>query len=353
MAQQQLTALGAYIFAGGFTLGVRDHFKVLAHFESGSYGVATFQKNQPGIPVFIEPDRWPVKDYRGQVNFVYSNPPCAPWSAASVSRKIRWQDDPRVSCVHRSFSLLEAVRPNVWTWESVARTFNKGKELRDALTAKAMKLGYSVTHLLVEGARLGLPQRRNRYFMLAHNVPLEFAEPQFKEMTVRQALRGVKPDQASPLGSVDKPLMKYLKPGMELRDVFNEHFAHKAKRVKAGNTKSGWKVQGRPSFQKRRLSWDLPSYTVTGGACLLHPEDDRYLSVAEYAALCGYPKGYEFLGSLSIRYAQVAQCVTPTVGRWLAGEVRRNLEDGGLHARLKPTERIIDLRRDPMTIIDL
>jgi DNA (cytosine-5)-methyltransferase 1 len=344
--QHQFTALGTYIFAGGFTLGVRDHLKVLAHFEDGPYGTATFQKNQPGIPIFIEPDRWPVKDYRGKVNFVYSNPPCAPWSAASVSRKLAWQDDPRVSCVHRSFSLLDALRPDVWAWESVGRTFNKGKELRDALTVKAAKLGYSVTHLLVEGSRLGLPQRRNRYFMLAHKIQLEFEEPRFSEVTVRQALRGVKPDQHPGLGFVEK-IVKHIEQGGEGREVFERKFGKRAKTITLSTGRT--RVQGRPSFQLRRLAWDAPSFTLTGGAQMIHPVDDRYLSVAEYAALCGYPKGYEFLGTLSTRYAQVAQCVTPPVGRWLAGEVRRNLETGE-RLRGKPTERVVDLRRDPMTI---
>jgi hypothetical protein len=42
-------ALGTYIFAGGFTIGVSKHFNVLAHFEMkpGLYK-KTFQANFPG-----------------------------------------------------------------------------------------------------------------------------------------------------------------------------------------------------------------------------------------------------------------------------------------------------------------
>jgi hypothetical protein len=41
-------ALGTYIFAGGFTIGVSKHFNVLAHFEMkpGLYK-KTFQANFP------------------------------------------------------------------------------------------------------------------------------------------------------------------------------------------------------------------------------------------------------------------------------------------------------------------
>jgi len=46
---RRFRAVGAYIFAGGFTLGVRQHFNGLCHLEEGSYGVATMRKNQPDI----------------------------------------------------------------------------------------------------------------------------------------------------------------------------------------------------------------------------------------------------------------------------------------------------------------
>ena len=45
-----MKALGAYIFAGGFALGVEKHFDILAHFEMkpGVYK-KTFQANFPNV----------------------------------------------------------------------------------------------------------------------------------------------------------------------------------------------------------------------------------------------------------------------------------------------------------------
>src|SRR6185369_10322557 len=82
MSKKKPTALGAHIYAGGFSLGVRRHFDVLCHFEEWKFGVATVEQNLK-IPVHVgEPSTWPINEYTGYVDFVYCNPPCAPWSRA-------------------------------------------------------------------------------------------------------------------------------------------------------------------------------------------------------------------------------------------------------------------------------
>ena len=46
-----MKALGTYIFAGGFTLGVSKHFDVEAHFEGKpALYKKTFKANFPKIP---------------------------------------------------------------------------------------------------------------------------------------------------------------------------------------------------------------------------------------------------------------------------------------------------------------
>lgn len=83
------TAVGCYIFAGGFTLGVKTHFDVLAHLEADAYGVATARRNFPRLPIHVGPDNWPTRDFHG-VDFVYGNPPCF-----SGDTKVLTEDGPR------------------------------------------------------------------------------------------------------------------------------------------------------------------------------------------------------------------------------------------------------------------
>jgi hypothetical protein len=70
-------AVGAHIFAGGFTVGMRDSFEVPLHLEASNYGVATAQHNLPGLAVRVDPAmRWGAEDLRGRVHVIYGNPPC-------------------------------------------------------------------------------------------------------------------------------------------------------------------------------------------------------------------------------------------------------------------------------------
>ena len=112
------TAIGAYIFAGGFTLGVREHFEVRAHLEESKYGVATFTKNQPGIPVYFPPENWPISTLKRDhepIHFVYGNPPCAAWSGAGAATKkgrscsSSWR--PKSSSLKKASGLSDTVLP--------------------------------------------------------------------------------------------------------------------------------------------------------------------------------------------------------------------------------------------------
>ena len=74
-----MNAVGMHIFAGGFAVGVeRAGFDIEAHYEDGTYGVATFQHNRPGVPVHTKYVDWPAP--AGHVDLLYANPPCAPFS---------------------------------------------------------------------------------------------------------------------------------------------------------------------------------------------------------------------------------------------------------------------------------
>src|SRR6266566_8003425 len=140
------TALGVYIFAGGFIVGVKCvGFNVVTHLEDGPFGVSTTKRNHPELAghVHLDPASWPLDQLRG-VDFVYGNPPCAPWSQAGMSWKHKrgladswWERDPRVSCVYQMFDVLEKVRPRVWAWESVARAAVAGRPLIDSLAERA------------------------------------------------------------------------------------------------------------------------------------------------------------------------------------------------------------------------
>lgn len=332
---KKLTALGANIFAGGFSLGVSKHFKLLGHLEHDEYGAQTSRTNL-GVPVFVGADQWPEKM---KMDFLYSNPPCAIWSLAAGRGGQNWRLDPRLQRIRDIFGLIDRYKPTVWCWESVCQAFQTGRPFVEELADEAAKRGYSATYLLIDAAYLGTPQHRKRFFLVLHKVELDFKVPNFeKTMSAGQALKGVKADRALLMNignTLEAKILKHTKPGTRLQDTFDRMNP---------NPKIGPRGQklGRPSFLKRRLDPKKPSGVVIGNA-LFHPTANRFLAVNECAALCGYPQSWKW--PRSDGYNLIARGVMPPVGEWLARHVAAAIRKG---KRLKTVQRfLVDFRQAP------
>lgn len=324
--RKKLKALGSYIFAGGFTLGVRKHFDVVAHLEGNPYGVKTFRENFPHVPVHVGAEKWPLDEYRG-VDFVYSNPPCAVWSTLGKTSTTGapWDRDPRVKCVRDVFRLLEELEPAVWCWESVPRAYSAGRELVAELSSRARERGYAVSYVLHNAMYLGSYQNRRRFFLVAHRVDLPWRcsfRPPLTALEALERYRGNGDERT--MDNVRKPhftksLMRWTPPGWPMRrafEVYRERWPERARRM------------GTPGFGHRKLYTDRPSFPVLGWM-LIHPTKHRPLTVGEMAHLVGFPQTYRWESrSPTAIAALLARGVAPGVGRWLARIVRAGIEAG-------------------------
>lgn len=346
-------ALGCQIFAGGFTLGVSDHFRVLAHLELNSYGVASTKLNFPRLPVYASEDSWPLADLkRERIDFVYGNPPCAAWSNANGRKSDHWRKDPRPMCTRKHFNLIEALRPKVWAWESVVGAFTKGKEFVDDLTRLALDQGYSVTYLLHDAQWLGVPQIRKRFFMVAHRIDIPWKMPSFThDASAAEILAGVKrvKGQEFPTfkssGFTPKQGLKILAdvpPGGRLRDAW-ERFEIR-RNGKLTVTERGT-VKGRPTFGMYRVKTEGPANAIVGYK-VIHPTEHRILSVQECQVLSGFPAGYLFEGTgPDAKLSLIARGVCPPVGSWLAANVARGVRADKRAG--KPKVHMLDIRKPP------
>jgi DNA (cytosine-5)-methyltransferase 1 len=324
------TAVGAYVFAGGFSVGVRSAgFNVLAHLEDGPYGAKTVHANLREVKIFDVPDTWPIRQLKDQVDFIYANPPCAPFSSAGMSPlhhrgvKDEWyKKDPRVNCIHRTIGLL-AIRPKVLAFESVAQIWKKARPLILELASTARDQGYSVTCILFNNVDVGVPQaHRKRFFFIAHRVAFNPQPPNGHHVSVQEAIAHLAkdPGEGYPANPKYATVCAYTRPGQNLRDAWNKKHPDAAPDPKTG------RMKGRPGFSEKRLKWEGPGNTAIGGPKLWHPDEVRYLTVREQQVYCTYPVDYQFVTkSIHEKYAQIAQAVLPAVGKWLGSKVQKAL----------------------------
>jgi site-specific DNA-cytosine methylase len=345
-------AIGAYIFAGGFTLGVSKHFDVACHLEESDYGVATARANFPTLPIHVGHGDWPIELLsEKQCDLIYGNPPCAAWSQANRAKTYRsngWKNDPRVLCTTKHFELIGYLRPKVWVWESVTQAFSKGREFCDDLAVKAMSMGYSTSYVLHDAQWLGLPQVRKRLFMVCHRVKftpyeVKFTKPREPVDVLRLAKPGEQFGRNLPLD-----LIKSTRPGEKLIRGWERTTDNNFETLE--KNKQGH-IKGRPPFGLTRLSANSPALTVAGYE-IVHPTQDRWLSTEEMQVLCGFPQSFKFTPARpQARANEIARGVCPPIAEWLARGVAQSLVKST--PIKQPTITLYDFRKPGIEPVDI
>lgn len=321
-------ALGVYIFAGGFTLGVEKHFNVLAHFEDKPYaGTDTVALNRPNIPIhFRSKGEWEKFAPTYEPDFIYANPPCAVFSPIGISitkGSDFWRKDARINCWLRSYAFIER-NPAVLAIESVPQALVKGMDMIRALAKDAVSRGYSVTILQHDAAHQGTPHHRKRFMFIAHRIALHMPKLNWSPApTVDETLSSVKdPGYTIPHNRTD---LDEIYEKMQLRNN-GRWEGVRTTFCRIHNIPQDSKdVKHMPMFMLHRLNGDYPPGCFTGNYWL-HPHEPRYIGVQEMKALTGYPQDYELAGSKGMAATLLAQAVMPDVGEWVARGVRDSLD---------------------------
>ena len=77
----------------------------------------------------------------------------------------------------------------------------------------------------------------------------------------------------------------------------------------------------------RRLKWEEPSKTITGGAIseFVHPSEDRFLTLRECARIQAFPDDFMFVGNASDIALQIGNAVPPLLAEIIAHTMLQDL----------------------------
>ncbi len=346
------TALGVDIFAGLFTCGIKQAgFEVLGHLEHGDYGVATARLNFPKLDVRVGVDNWCTARFKGKVDFIYANPPCAAWSIMrSGSGDWRAPEQAyRMQFIRDVVRVVLDVSPRAWAWESVLGAWRNGREFVMEQAERLCAAGYSATVLLQDNQYLGVPQRRVRMFLIGHKHPL--AWPKLTEpVRARDVLASVR--RARPRLEEWQPDFNKTPLPRGYDKLWHLAVHHKGRLREAMlemETESNrMYVYRRPLNTTLRLQPDSVAPVMLNSDMRLHPTELRRISWHEWLAFCGLPPDWKSaVRSADPASRELARAVMPPVGRWLGTAIRNGF---GLPAlRGKPTIKLVDLR-DPENV---
>lgn len=368
-----ITAMGACIFGGGFSLGMEDAgLQVVGHLELPDLALGSDVSMQRW-PVAVAPlnDDYPHGDKAdialgntwlafadrlkrdGHIpRVVYCNPPCVAF--AGTGKHEGTADDRMCYTRYCAYELAMRLEPDVWTWELVPGIFSKERGFLNAMAFRAKMKGYRCYAFLTTSAIHGGYQDRRRFHFVASKYELDFDATYAEEPPERtgvcdlqealwgldvertrvaqeQMNRGMTDEPPSPrLGLLPNDtnlyrgafndIFPFVPPGSHVRDL-SDDIMHANYRPNG----RPWPGSGRPGFAHSRARMDRPCPNVLGGHTIVHPIHDRYLTPRECATVMGFPYHYEFSKGTKA-YAEIGKGLCTHNAAFLGRVIKRGLE---------------------------
>jgi len=161
------TALSLFSGAGGMDVGfIQAGFKVVAANEIDAHACNTYRRNHPKSDLIegcIEANTDKITKYKG-VDIVFGGPPCQGFSVAGKMNPT----DPRSKLVFSFADVVGLLKPRAFVMENVKALgkLSKFQPVRDELFKRMQKLGYSVSLVILNAKDFGVPQSRERTFII-------------------------------------------------------------------------------------------------------------------------------------------------------------------------------------------
>lgn len=292
-----------------------------------------------------------LKLRRGDVAVLSGGPPCQPFSKAAYWRtgSSRRLADPRAATLNRYLAVVEAALPEVALIENVKGIAFRGKDEGLALLRAGFKkvnrrcgTSYTAQVIHVNAVNYGVPQRRERVFIIATRNGTQIALP---SPTHGDRLRYSTAWDA--IGDLaDLPVSDELALSGKWATLLptipeGENYLWHTPRGN-GEPLFGWRTRYWSFLLK--LSKSEPAWTLQAGA---GPATgpfhwlDRRLSRAELARLQTFPPDFRVEGSYTSAQRQLGNAVPSALGELLALTLRRQVfGEQPRHAlRLIPTLR--------------
>lgn len=299
-----MVVLDLFAGCGGLALGFESAGFLTIGFESDPDACESYRRNlkSPCHQVILRPEQ----SLTDGASVVIGGPPCQPFS---VNGHQSGRADERDG-FPAFLSAVERYRPRVVVFENVRGMLYQNKNYLAAITARLGEFGYIVEYELLNAVDYGVPQNRQRLFVVGHSGNFVFPEPTHRNRPVTAG------EALGELATTPPPNPKFLTASM---DAYVARYEQKSKCV-------------RP----RDLHLHLPARTVTcrnlnGATGDMHrlrlPDGRRRrLTVREGARLQSFPDWFQFVGPEGSQFNQIGNAVPPLLAKALALAVKQCLD---------------------------
>lgn len=346
-------AVDIFSGAGGLSLGAEmAGIKTELAVEYDKYAAQTFARNHPDAIVLNQDIKEvkPLQHIKKYPFVLMGGPPCQGFSIANT--KTRNLDNPNNVMYKEYLRFVEELEPTWFLFENVVgfKSFNRG-ELAKEVEKELESLGYTTNSTVLNAADFGVPQSRCRFFIVGNKNGIKFdfdALERKKPVTVKEALEGLpslvngqKLDAAEYSPNIKSDYAKAIRSKLEkvsqnYVSLNKSHIIERYKVIKQGQNWEAAKQEGLLSSYNstkhthsgiyKRLEENKPSVTISNyrKSMLIHPTEDRGLSLREAARLQSFPDNFHFEGLLSFQQQQVGNAVPPLLAKAIFQEIIKN-----------------------------
>ena len=298
----------------------------------------------------------------GELDILDGSPPCPPFSMSGTKQK-GWNKEKVAYGMKQQniedltwemIRITSEMKPKVVICENVkGLTMDYAKQHLDRMVADFEKEGYTTTYKVLNGIHFGVPQKRQRVFIVSvRNDVLDkigmpwmlisslFPEGANEEPTIEDAIGDLRLDNENSVEAYElcetmktsakyKWLKRLEKNPNRVVSVGDDVVGPWYDKVIAHRRKMGKSIpEAKHSFyQSRRVPWNQASHTLseqgmmTSLAVHLHPEEDRVFTTKEGARIMTLPEDYINTGTLNEQLARIGLMVAPMMMKHLAESI--------------------------------
>ena len=377
--------------AGGLTFGFqntiknnkfvsRNDFNIRFANEFNHDAAEAFRQNYPKVTM-IEEDIANIDEHflksKGisskRVDLVIGGPPCQSFS--TVGKR---QYDKRAKMYREYRRILSFIQPKMFVFENVyglltmkneqnGPIIRNVKESFNDLSSFGEASGYDVYTKLINAKDFGVPQNRERVFLIGIRkdlkIKFEWTFPEEttlnNEITLRDAISDL-----PILGNNEQKNNYICEPRTEYQALLRGNQTELLNHVSRNHGERLQKImralgegQGKNDINRMvedgildkdlyltsgynntygRLWWDKPSTTITNNLSTpsslrcIHPEQNRALTAREGARIQSFPDNYKFVGGLQAINTQIGNAVPPILSIHLANRIKKFFEENKL-----------------------
>lgn len=352
MSEKKYIGIDLFAGAGGMSVGaIAAGVDIKVAVELDKYAAITYKANHPNTILLNEDVRRVkingfCKAAKNDIKILFGGPPCQGFSTSN--QKTRNKENESNWLFKEYLRLTKEQQPDWVIVENVKGIVEtESGYFFEKINNQLRKLGYTTSHAILNAADFGVPQVRNRVFVVGslHGLKYEFPKPTIKKhLTVADAISDLPKLESGAnhheLDYLEAPQNKYQvnnrknskKSVNNLVTGNNELVLKRYKHIPQGGN---WEdippklMKNYKDFSRchtgiyHRLKVDEPSVVIGNYRknMLIHPNENRGLSVREAARIQSFPDSFHFHGSIGFQQQQVGNSVPPLLAKAIFNKI--------------------------------